>query len=87
MEKWKIYQMNLTKMFKSVSQPASRRGNLYLNIRVISRPTMSFDPIYLSEEASPGVLSSDGNFCIGIVSRSTELSQENSKKEIRKPRI
>ena len=59
--------MNLTKMFKSVSRPASLRGNPYLKLRVISRPIMNFDPIYLSEEASLGVLSVDGNFCTSIL--------------------
>jgi hypothetical protein len=47
---------------------------------VISGSVTQFDPIYLSEEASLGVLSIDGNLCMGIVSRSTELSQENSEK-------
>ena len=47
---------------KSVSRPASSRGNPHLKLRVISRPVMKYDPIYLSEEASLGVLSVDGNF-------------------------
>ena len=41
---------------------------------------MKDDPVYLSEEASLGVLSVDGNFCTGIVARYTKLSQENQEK-------
>ena len=52
---------------KLISRPASLRGNPYLNLRVISRPIMKFDPDYLSEEASLGVLSVDGNSCSRII--------------------
>ncbi len=51
----------------TVPRPASLRDNPYLNLRVISRLIMKFDPIYLSEEASLGVLSVDGNFCTRII--------------------
>ncbi len=51
---------------KLISRPASLRGNPYLNLRVISRPIMKFDPNYLSEEASLGVLLVDG-FCMGVI--------------------
>lgn len=43
---------------------------------------MNFDPIYLSEEASLGVLSADGNFCTRIVAGCTKLSQEKRNLEI-----
>jgi len=37
---------------------------------------MKFDPFYLSEEASLGVLSADGNFCMGIIARYNKSSKE-----------
>jgi len=56
------------KLINTVFRPALLRGNPSLKLRVISRPVMKFDPIYLSEEASLGVLSVDGNFCTRILS-------------------
>ena len=38
---------------------------------------MKDDPVYLSEEASLGVLSVDGNFCTGILTEKYVKVKEN----------
>ncbi len=53
------------------------KGNPYLQLRVISRSVINFNTVYLSEEASLGVLSADGNFCIGIVTGYTMSVKES----------